>query len=97
MNFIKLTANTRETEAGKKITRATSLPTAVLIHVRINYYVELLIDFNGNKFAARETVNSGGGWRGKFNDRILTLNGRAARKKGTGRRGRALKLCSGCI
>lgn len=41
--------------------------------------MELLIDFNGNKFAVRKTVNDRAG--GKFNDRILTLNGRAENKK----------------
>lgn len=40
--------------------------------------MELLIDSNGNKFAARKTVNDE--WvegAEKFNDRILTLNARA--------------------
>lgn len=58
--------------------------------------MELLIDFNGNKFAARETVNDKRSWKeAKFNDRILTLNGRELKEKETQGEGmRALKLCS---
>ncbi|CRL06775.1 CLUMA_CG019737, isoform A [Clunio marinus] len=53
----------------------------------INYYVELLIDFNGNKFAARQTVNIEMEWECEhegtksFIDRILTSNGRVKGKR----------------
>lgn len=39
------------------ITRARSHSASDEFTFQINYYVELLIDFNGNKLAAREAVN----------------------------------------
>lgn len=58
--------------------------------VPINYYVELLIDFNGYKFAPRKNgKQSNGGGAGEGSSMLATLNGRGT--KGVG--GRALWNC----
>lgn len=66
-------------------------PFHTISRLWINYYVELLIDFNGNKFAVRKTVIDGANKTsrsGEFNERILTLNGCAKKW---------MRRSSGCV